>query len=383
MAPVIVIGSGKIAQDFGARFLAEGSEVTWISRDEKRLSTLGRKIKRLTRRWARDREGAPPAGSASFALTSAAAALGSTPSIILECVAETLEAKHAAARLAESLAGVETLLLSASSSFLPSEHGPRWLGAHPFYPLELTSLVELVVPRDCDGTREAAAFDVLENLGLDIVTQDERQAFALNRALLPLQAECFAALGEGMAPAIVDEASQLASLPVGQLALMDSVGLDTIRAAASRYTSRLAPLVAASYSPLIEGLELLLAAGKRGKKNGEGLLCGRALPPLDLGENLGAATPSALRERLELLWMSSLSWVRKAALMTPSDEFALASLYGAPAPFDQAFEGLEKKDALTRIQGLFERTGLQYFRPARERESGPGGAATLLESPPF
>ena len=259
-------GSGRVGRDMGLAFLCGGWDVDWLSRDAGRLAGLERQVRRVVKRQQRLFP-KDELGAASFRNYGTPLAAD----LLLECVEESLTAKRLVFAQLVPGEGQGMLLVSASSSILPWEIHPRCMGLHPFYPLALTGLVELVAPQAHVPER---LLDCLRALDLRILLQDEAAAFAVNRLLLPLQSELLRLLRAGAPAQLLDEASRSDLLGLGALELMDAVGLDVALAAVRQYRSRMTRAQAQACAPLEEGL----AIGKRGRKNRDGLLCGRALP---------------------------------------------------------------------------------------------------------
>ena len=262
--PLWIVGSGKMARNLGGYFLGRGVPVCWISPEPSRLADARRTVETMVRRSG----DVSRLAGAYFSLAGDASL--PAPSLILECTSESAEAKRAA--LARLGSAAETAgIWSASSSLLPSQIHPRCVGAHFFYPAELTGLVEVIEDRDGQASAWLAAH------GFQVIRQTAASAFALNRLLLPVQNECLQALFRGCDPAEVDAASANPLVPVGQLSLMDSVGLDVVSASVVNYLGRMGD-AARGLEPLRDGLARLVAMGKQGRKNRDGLLSGRPLP---------------------------------------------------------------------------------------------------------
>jgi len=267
-ARVFILGSGKMAMDAGLFFLGRGLRVTWVSGSQERLEKIGHRA-----RAALDRLAQP-----GPVLTLLPAPLDLEDSdIVFETTAEDLERKRAV--LESTGAGRSgALLLSNSSSILPSTIHARAAGFHLFYPVELTGVAETIFPAGFPAPLRERTMVFARDCGLKTLVQDEERAFAANRVLLPVQCEAVRLLLEGGPPALVDDVSSCAVLPSGQLTLMDGVGLDIILASVRNYVGRMREEKVKDYAPLLEGLEHLVAGGRLGRKNGSGFLCGGPLP---------------------------------------------------------------------------------------------------------
>jgi len=173
-----------------------------------------------------------------------------------------------------------------------------------------------VTPVGLPESARAALSDFVARTGLKPIHQSEGTAFAVNRLLVPLQERCLELLRAGAPPDTVDEASRSRLLPIGQLTLLDAVGLDTAAAALAWYG-------VPSSSPLRAGLEELVRLGKLGQKNSDGLRCGRPLP----WSHPQAATPSAVD--LERIFSETCERFLAAGELSGADlQVALAGLFG-------------------------------------------------------
>jgi 3-hydroxyacyl-CoA dehydrogenase len=281
---VLVAGTGRMGLDVGLYFLRRGWRTTWLSGDPARRDAFALRIEREARRLA----DAGPAGAGASADADAPAARillpdegvsgADVPDLFLEAVVEDLARKRAVFARVAPLLPAGTPLATVSSSILPGDIHPRCLGAHCFFPLEMTRLVEAVRSRTGERREFDALLALLQGAGLQPILQEESNAFAVNRLLLPLQAMAVRALRAGWPAAVVDHASATSLIPFGQLSLMDAVGLDVIAPSVENYCRRLPSDQARRYAELIAALRELLAAGKRGRKNRDGFLTGEPLP---------------------------------------------------------------------------------------------------------
>jgi 3-hydroxybutyryl-CoA dehydrogenase len=317
-AAVLLAGTGKMARDVGAWLLRKGHRVGFVGRDPVRLDELRLRIEKDLRQLTD--EDVPVAGTAAtFHLQG-----GPLPraDIVLECVVESLAVKRRIVDTLAEAAGPDALLVSTSSSILPSAIHPRCAGVHFFYPVQLTGFVELVVPA---GLSAAPFRALVQRLGLQPIAQDEVHAFAVNRLFLPVQHRCVAALRDGLAPAQVEQASKSALLPVGQLSLMDAIGLDTLSAAIASYLTRMGASEADALAPLRDGVRELVRMGKRGQKSGDGFLCGRPLPWAASGRTL----PATFGEEVARLFHETCARFLRDGELTERDlRLALAGLFG-------------------------------------------------------
>nr|MBA3500601.1 3-hydroxyacyl-CoA dehydrogenase family protein [Deltaproteobacteria bacterium] len=143
----------------------------------------------------------------------------------------------------------------------------RLVGMHFFNPVHVMKLVEIVrQPQgDADAVARAVAFS--ERLGKTPITVTDSPGFASSRLGLVIGLEAMRMVEQGVAsPADIDTAMKLGyGHPMGPLELTDLVGLD-VRLQIANY---LADALGAAFEPP-EILRTKVAAGKLGKKSGEG-----------------------------------------------------------------------------------------------------------------
>jgi len=360
-ARLLVAGSGKMARDIGLFFLKRGCAVSWLSRDADRLAALEKRIRKSVRRLAA--LSADPAPDPQVSFHPYDDPQVPAPDVIIECVNESLPDKRHVFRRLEPLAPDDAILAGSSSSILPSQIHPRCIGLHFFHPTELTGLVEMVTPGAYPRPFRARLKTLLRECGVEIIEQTERTAFAVNRLLLPLQAECLRALVSGSRAQDVDAASASELLPMGQLRFMDSVGLDVIHPAACNYVQRMAAGLAADYAPLEQSLKQLLDMGKRGAKNRDGLLLGQPLPwPSAPDARPG---PDALHKNCLYLLINTCYHFLESGQLTESDlVLVLNSLFQSESSFQEIVQHEGSTAILDALARQHAETGFSYFAPA-------------------
>lgn len=193
------------------------------------------------------------------------------PAVVVEAVPERLDLKRdvlrAAADLAPRLLGSNTssIPIAALADGLPRPQ--RFIGLHFFNPVWAMALLEIVVgPATAPETTDTA-LAVAARLGKDPIVVRDTPGFATSRLGVALGLEAIRMVADGVAAAAdIDKAMVLGYRhPMGPLELTDIVGLDVrldiARTLYAAYGDRFAP------PPL---LEEMVAAGKLGRKSGEG-----------------------------------------------------------------------------------------------------------------
>jgi len=204
--------------------------------------------------------------------------------IVIEAITEDLTLKNALYKELDGLCGPATIFASNTSSLTIAEmaaatkRADRFVGLHFFNPVPLMQLVEVVrtVTTSDDAFKRAFAF--AKSLGKEAVAAKDNSGFIVNLLLVPYLLDAIRAVerGVGSVPD-VDKAMQLGcGYPMGPLALLDFVGLDT--------TYHIAEIMFKEYReqryappPLLKRMVL---AGMYGKKSGKGFYDYSANPPI-------------------------------------------------------------------------------------------------------
>ncbi len=148
------------------------------------------------------------------------------------------------------------------------EVGERFVGMHFFNPPVMMKLVEIIRGQRTSDATLNAAVEFARQLGKEpVICQKDSPGFITTRAYAALRLECLRILEEGVATAEdIDRALKLGfNLPMGPLELGDFNGLDV----SLRAFTALAEAHGDRFRPTV-GLRNMVAAGKLGRKTGEG-----------------------------------------------------------------------------------------------------------------
>ena len=193
--------------------------------------------------------------------------------LIVEAVPEIFDLKKDLFAQADLFCGEETILASNTSSLsitkLASnvERRDRFVGLHFFNPPHVMKLVEIVRgERTSDQTVDEVRA-VAVKMGKEPIVVRDSPGFASSRLGVAIGLEAMRMLEEGVASvADIDRAMELGyNHPMGPLRLTDLVGLDVRLGIAESLASALGP----RFEPP-RLLREMVAAGKLGKKTGEG-----------------------------------------------------------------------------------------------------------------
>ena len=206
--------------------------------------------------------------------TSTDMAAGKDADLFVEAAPEVVDIKKGLFERAAATLRADAIIATNTSSLSVSElaqfvTGPqRFVGIHFFNPVPMMALVEVVKGAATSDATLAAARAYAEAVGKTPITVKDSPGFVVNRILFPMINGAAQALAEGVASAAdIDTGLKLgANFPMGPLALADLVGLDTTKAILETLERDLGD---AGYRPC-PLLGELVAAGKLGRKSGEG-----------------------------------------------------------------------------------------------------------------
>jgi 3-hydroxybutyryl-CoA dehydrogenase len=204
--------------------------------------------------------------------------------IVIEAIPEDLDAKRDIFGLLDRRCGEETVLASNTSSLsigaLASATGrpERVIGIHFFNPVHIMRLVEVVVTPETNPEVREQVVSVVRSLGKEPIVVRDVPGFASSRLGIALGLEAMRMFEDGVASARdIDVAMELGyNHPMGPLKLTDLVGLD-VRLAIAEHLARTIDEQRFAVPPI---LRELVAAGKLGRKTGEGFYIWKGGEPI-------------------------------------------------------------------------------------------------------
>jgi 3-hydroxybutyryl-CoA dehydrogenase len=210
------------------------------------------------------------------------AAVADEAGLVIEAALEDLALKQTIFRALDSAASGDTIL-ATNTSALPvgaiaaaTETPERVIGLHFFNPAPVMPLVELVTTPATDGAVAAAGQALVESWGKTAVRSADTPGFIVNRVNRPFTIEALRIVESSEATIeAVDGAMVAAGYPMGPFALMDLIGVDVNLAVAVAIWEGLGRPDRLRPSPLQEEL---VAAGRLGRKSGDGFHAGGRPP---------------------------------------------------------------------------------------------------------
>ncbi len=265
---VHVVGAGVMGGDIAAWSAYKGFEVTLQDREQRFIDAALARASELFAKKAKD-EAKRQAVAARLKGDLEGDGVADAD-LVIEAIIEQPEAKRALYAELEPRMKPDALLTTNTSS-IPlvelREHIARpaqFAGLHYFNPVALMPLVEIVHHDEMAAQtqqRLAAFCKKLDKLPVPVAGTP---GFLVNRVLFPYMLEAMTAYAEGIPGPVLDKAAVKFGMPMGPIELIDTVGLDV----AAGVGAELAPFLVLE---IPAGLSAPPEAGKRGKKDGQGL----------------------------------------------------------------------------------------------------------------
>ncbi|CAN5436028.1 3-hydroxyacyl-CoA dehydrogenase NAD-binding domain-containing protein [soil metagenome] len=262
-----VIGAGVMGSDIAAWCAVQGFHVTLQDREPE---LLAKGIKRAYALFQKKLKEPLLIQAAMDRLIPDVLGLGiAEADIIIEAIFENLEVKRTLLLAIENKMKADAILATNTSSILLEEiaevlkHPQRLVGLHFFNPVAKMKLVEIVVGNSTSpaiAQRACRFVGLLDRLPLPVKSQP---GFLVNRVLAPYLLEGTLLLEEGFPATTIDKAATDFGMPLGPLALADTIGLDICLSVANN-------LRAAYGWDIPRTLTELVAQGHLGKKTGKG-----------------------------------------------------------------------------------------------------------------
>ncbi|MDH3325675.1 MAG: 3-hydroxyacyl-CoA dehydrogenase NAD-binding domain-containing protein [Gammaproteobacteria bacterium] len=265
---VHVIGAGVMGGDIAAWCALRGFQVTLQDRHEKNIAKVMKRAHKLfSKKMRGNRLGII---DAMDRLQPDIKGLGVPKAdVVIEAIVENIEAKQGLYKELESRMKSDALLTTNTSS-IPLEvlstvlkNPERLVGLHFFNPVAQMPLIEIVTANNTSkevAERTAAFATQIDRLPLPVKSGP---GFLVNRILMPYMLEAVRIHEEGVPASVIDKIALQFGMPMGPLALADTVGLDICLSVAGILSKELDVTVPESLKKMVE-------EGKLGAKSGSG-----------------------------------------------------------------------------------------------------------------
>jgi len=273
---ISVIGGGTMGNGIAHVFALKGFDVNLVEMNqelaEKAIKTISSNLERQVKKNVISDEDK----SATLKNIKPVAGVENTPKnsdLIIEAIYENKEAKFNIFNKLNSIVKQDSIFASNTSSISITElsitgRPDKFIGMHFMNPVPVMKLVEIIRGYSTSDETYKLIKDLTTKLGKIPVEVHDYPGFISNRILMPMINEAIFALMEGVASREdIDTVMKLGmNHPMGPLTLADFIGLDVCLAIMEvLYNGFNDP----KYRPC-PLLKKMVAAGKLGRKSGEG-----------------------------------------------------------------------------------------------------------------
>ncbi len=152
--------------------------------------------------------------------------------LVVEAVFEDPKIKAEVTRKVESAVGPDCIF-ATNTSTLPitdlaqaSQRPEQFIGIHFFSPVDKMMLVEIIKGERTGDRAVAKALDFVRQIRKTPIVVNDARFFYANRCIIPYINEGVRMVGEGVTPALVENAAKMLGFPLGPLQLVDETSID-------------------------------------------------------------------------------------------------------------------------------------------------------------
>ena len=328
---VHVVGAGVMGGDIAAWCALRGFDVTLQDREMKFIQpALDRAQDLFAKRLKTPERIAPVAAKLKADVEGKGIA---DADLVIEAIFENLQAKQELYRKTEPAMKAGALLATNTSSIPLDElrtavtSPGRFLGLHYFNPVAQMPLVEIVRQDHLDPANEKHALAFCKAIDKLPVPVKGTPGFLVNRILMPYLLEAMRLFKEGVPGPVLDKAAKKFGMPMGPIELADTVGLD-VCASVGKEVGEFLGL------EIPDGLDALIAEGKRGKKTGEGLYKWENGKPVKPAVDPNYQAPADITERMILPMLNEAAACLHDGVVDDADLLDAGVIFGTGfAPF--------------------------------------------------
>lgn len=201
---VAIVGCGVIGSGWTARFLLNGVDVVVTDPSPEAARIVAEVLANATHAW--ETLGFATATQGTLTMVSSVAEAVADADLIQESVPERLDMKRSVINEIESAASADALIVSSTSGFKPTDlqtdmsHPERLVVGHPFNPVYLLPLVEVVGGAQTSAAAIARAMETYAALGMKpLHVRVEIDAFIADRLLEAVWREALWLVNDGVA----------------------------------------------------------------------------------------------------------------------------------------------------------------------------------------
>jgi len=205
IARAAIVGGGVIGAGWIARLVENGIDVYVYDPDPDAIRKVEAVLENSRHAYAKLTNG-PRHREGHIRFCETVSAAVSSAELIVESVPERLDLKRSVYAEIEAASGEDVLIASSTSGIMPSDlqsdmaHPERFLVAHPFNPVYLLPLVELVAGRATSPGSIELAREIYHSLGMHpLIVKKEIEAFIADRLLEAVWREALWLVKDGVA----------------------------------------------------------------------------------------------------------------------------------------------------------------------------------------
>ena len=325
---VHVIGAGVMGADIAGWCVASGMEVSLQDLSEEQLAKgIAAQAKLLARKFRTKAQ--QDAAKARLIADAKGEHIGRAD-VVIEAIVEKLEVKQGLFKSLESKLKPGAVMATNTSSIMIEDIAKaladpgRLIGIHFFNPVAQLPLVEVICGAGAreDEVRKGCAFvAAIDKFPLIVKSCP---GFLVNRVLAPYMMSAMQRLEKGVAAEKLDAAAKAFGMPMGPIELADSVGLDVC--------AHVGKIL--KYAGEGSKLDKLVAAGKLGRKSGEGFYVWKNGKAVKSERNYDKAEMESLGRELVAPLIAECEKCRDERVVENSDLVDAGVIFGTGfAPF--------------------------------------------------
>ncbi|MEM7718696.1 MAG: 3-hydroxyacyl-CoA dehydrogenase NAD-binding domain-containing protein [Pseudomonadota bacterium] len=152
--------------------------------------------------------------------------------LVVEAVFEDPGVKADMTKKVEAIVGTDCIFATNTSTLPITElakasiRPEQFIGIHFFSPVDKMLLVEIIKGAQTGDRAVAKALDFVRQIRKTPIVVNDARFFYANRCIIPYINEGIRMVGEGVNPALVENAAQLLGFPVGPLQLVDETSVE-------------------------------------------------------------------------------------------------------------------------------------------------------------
>ncbi len=328
---VHVIGAGTMGGDIAAWCALQGFSVTL---EDRKPADLGPAFKRAGQLFARRKRDKYERMRTSDRLVPDFSGAGvERADVIIEAIIEDADTKRALFKDLEQKAQPDALLATNTSSIELSSIAAdmsspeRLVGIHFFNPVAQMQLVEIIASETTDPEVAAASARFTTAINRLPVTTASSPGFLINRVLSPYLQEAMVMQESSNSAESIDRVACDFGMPMGPLALADTVGLDICLHVGEILSEAFGGEVPAS-------LRRMVAARRLGKKSGEGYYRYPTRKKIFSGKPEQQLADTDIRDRMILRLVNEAVACLADGIVADADLIDVAMVFGTGfAPF--------------------------------------------------